>query len=109
RTPLFFHCPGDLLTLHSFPTRRSSDLDAQAAFADFDHLWKNLSPREQARLLKLLISSVDYDGQAGTISVTFRPTSIRSLINRRLDRKSTRLNSSHVKISYAVFCLKKKK
>src|SRR5690606_41959243 len=28
---------------------------------------------------------------------------------RRVDRKSTRLNSSHVKISYAVFCLKKKK
>src|SRR5690606_41954567 len=27
----------------------------------------------------------------------------------RKDRKSTRLNSSHVKISYAVFCLKKKK
>src|SRR5690606_41705916 len=27
----------------------------------------------------------------------------------RQDRKSTRLNSSHVKISYAVFCLKKKK
>src|SRR3712207_8565288 len=28
---------------------------------------------------------------------------------RRLDRKSTRLNSSHANISYAVFCLKKKK
>src|SRR5438067_11197951 len=28
---------------------------------------------------------------------------------RNLDRKSTRLNSSHVSISYAVFCLKKKK
>src|SRR5690606_24002241 len=28
---------------------------------------------------------------------------------KRTDRKSTRLNSSHVKISYAVFCLKKKK
>src|SRR5436309_5517084 len=28
---------------------------------------------------------------------------------RNQDRKSTRLNSSHVKISYAVFCLKKKK
>src|SRR5690606_40314875 len=28
---------------------------------------------------------------------------------KNLDRKSTRLNSSHVKISYAVFCLKKKK
>src|SRR5690606_41732267 len=33
-----------------------------------------------------------------------------ALLSRRwLDRKSTRLNSSHVKISYAVFCLKKKK
>src|SRR5690606_39511221 len=30
-------------------------------------------------------------------------------IEMPLDRKSTRLNSSHVKISYAVFCLKKKK
>src|SRR5699024_10296316 len=29
--------------------------------------------------------------------------------NRKVDRKSTRLNSSHVSISYAVFCLKKKK
>src|SRR5690349_13239998 len=33
-----------------------------------------------------------------------------ALIDRgKLDRKSTRLNSSHVEISYAVFCLKKKK
>src|SRR5690606_40705969 len=30
-------------------------------------------------------------------------------VNDVLDRKSTRLNSSHVKISYAVFCLKKKR
>src|SRR6266511_3049466 len=30
-------------------------------------------------------------------------------LGNRRDRKSTRLNSSHVKISYAVFCLKKKK
>src|SRR5438128_4751657 len=30
-------------------------------------------------------------------------------ISRALDRKSTRLNSSHGSISYAVFCLKKKK
>src|SRR5690349_23709213 len=29
--------------------------------------------------------------------------------NQTIDRKSTRLNSSHVEISYAVFCLKKKK
>src|SRR5699024_316322 len=33
---------------------------------------------------------------------------IREIINSILDRKSTRLNSSHVSISYAVFCLKKK-
>src|SRR5690606_40327645 len=33
----------------------------------------------------------------------------RALAVLRRDRKSTRLNSSHVKISYAVFCLKKKK
>src|SRR5204862_8264819 len=31
------------------------------------------------------------------------------LTSRRRDRKSTRLNSSHVETSYAVFCLKKKK
>src|SRR3712207_8320012 len=30
-------------------------------------------------------------------------------LHRREDRKSTRLNSSHANISYAVFCLKKKK
>src|SRR5437667_8984347 len=32
-----------------------------------------------------------------------------SACRRRADRKSTRLNSSHITISYAVFCLKKKK
>src|SRR5690554_7256027 len=30
-------------------------------------------------------------------------------VSNEIDRKSTRLNSSHVRISYAVFCLKKKK
>src|SRR2546430_7244929 len=33
----------------------------------------------------------------------------RSVLRRIRDRKSTRLNSSHSQISYAVFCLKKKK
>src|SRR5690606_40712416 len=36
------------------------------------------------------------------------PEFLHHLFGRKLDRKSTRLNSSHVKISYAVFCLKKK-
>src|SRR2546426_9066264 len=33
----------------------------------------------------------------------------RNQVGRKADRKSTRLNSSHLVISYAVFCLKKKK
>src|SRR5947207_3780526 len=37
------------------------------------------------------------------------PLVIQSLRPSRIDRKSTRLNSSHTVISYAVFCLKKKK
>src|SRR5215475_4655683 len=40
-------------------------------------------------------------------ATNFRPRPARTRCSRR-DRKSTRLNSSHVKISYAVFCLKKK-
>src|SRR5690242_19061644 len=35
-------------------------------------------------------------------------TTARKVNGRRIDRKSTRLNSSHMSISYAVFCLKKK-
>src|SRR3712207_6929516 len=34
---------------------------------------------------------------------------VENSLFQRLDRKSTRLNSSHANISYAVFCLKKKK
>src|SRR3712207_7260924 len=36
------------------------------------------------------------------------PTTSRPIATPRRDRKSTRLNSSHANISYAVFCLKKK-
>src|SRR5256885_5149455 len=53
--------------------------------------------------------------QAGfvpTLALNFSRTatpSLRSFYQFSLDRKSTRLNSSHLVISYAVFCLKKKK
>src|SRR5437773_8849040 len=43
----------------------------------------------------------------GGASRSIRPTAARASPER--DRKSTRLNSSHITISYAVFCLKKKK
>src|SRR5438132_9661226 len=48
---------------------------------------------------------VDAQKQQTTI-LTFRS---KNLPQEALDRKSTRLNSSHTVISYAVFCLKKKK
>src|SRR5436309_8428618 len=38
----------------------------------------------------------------------YKRSEVNSLAVQTVDRKSTRLNSSHVKISYAVFCLKKK-
>src|SRR2546422_11521040 len=43
------------------------------------------------------------------VGSSFRPTEVGCRTARVRDRKSTRLNSSHGYISYAVFCLKKKK
>src|SRR5688572_32290667 len=47
---------------------------------------------------------IDQFGASGT-----QPSRQQAIHRRRGDRKSTRLNSSHSQISYAVFCLKKKK
>src|SRR5690349_23899850 len=49
------------------------------------------------------------DGEVGSITMPHKRNPERSEHLDTLDRKSTRLNSSHVEISYAVFCLKKKK
>src|SRR5947209_5768757 len=65
---------------HSFPTRRSSDLARRGG--------QCLGP------LTVVAGDVRRPGSAGGI---------------KRDRKSTRLNSSHANISYAVFCLKKKR
>src|SRR5690625_535707 len=51
----------------------------------------------------LVLDSVD----PGSIKAKFRDI-IAGIPDEQVDRKSTRLNSSHVAISYAVFCLKKK-
>src|SRR5207302_9093017 len=72
--------------LHSFPTRRSSDLIFVGSGKS--------TPRPANKVAK--------------IGTTFHSNK-ESCADFRQDRKSTRLNSSHVKISYAVFCLKKKK
>src|SRR3712207_7825689 len=42
-------------------------------------------------------------------TVTEKRLPAEAVFGQELDRKSTRLNSSHANISYAVFCLKKKK
>src|SRR5690606_39498942 len=90
---------GDHRALHSFPTRRSSDLDfpdKEAFFNNFfDKLAGNAGLKAQIR--------------AGQAEAEIRESWEPALSRFKQDRKSTRLNSSHVKISYAVFCLKKKK
>ena len=47
--------------------------------ADFNLLWESMQPREQARAIELLIERVTYDGRAGNLSITYRPTGIRTL------------------------------
>src|SRR5437588_1720602 len=81
--PFFFSWYGDPRDLHSFPTRRSSDLVDKAYFPIIP-----LTPNPcQAKF----------------------EASFEIPLRFQSDRKSTRLNSSHTVISYAVFCLKKKK
>src|SRR5205085_10137795 len=79
----FLHNSADHPDLHSFPTRRSSDLLIE------------LGPERLSK--DRLIEFMD------------RPRPVHEFNQAILDRKSTRLNSSHSQISYAVFCLKKKK
>src|SRR5699024_12710438 len=84
--------PGAHRPLLSFPTRRSSDLCC------------DLIPRKLLRAVKLVVAlQIDPELRRG-------PEVLRDLGGvLDQDRKSTRLNSSHVSISYAVFCLKKKR
>src|SRR5207302_2264757 len=49
-----------------------------------------------------------YDRSSSIVPIHVKCTRFGDPFAPKLDRKSTRLNSSHVKISYAVFCLKKK-
>src|SRR5690606_40766589 len=52
---------------------------------------------------------VRFTGDPKAVAAVARAlASVVTVTGMRQDRKSTRLNSSHVKISYAVFCLKKK-
>src|SRR5690554_7192906 len=80
---------------HSFPTRRSSDLVDEYAVvvvADLASPQQEYHHRPRAGAGLIALGQIERVWQADVL----------------VDRKSTRLNSSHVRISYAVFCLKKK-
>src|SRR5690606_41513348 len=99
----------NISNLHSFPTRRSSDLELsrvddplERAFYEIECLKSDWSVRE----LKRQRDSMLYQ----RVGLSKDKDAVLALAKegKLIDRKSTRLNSSHVKISYAVFCLKKK-
>src|SRR5437588_8855524 len=99
---LFFSCYGDHRDLHSFPTRRSSDLAIEQEAEkcpEAQRLMTHPGVGPLTALAFVLIIGKAERFQCGK--------QIASYLG--LDRKSTRLNSSHTVISYAVFCLKKKK
>src|SRR5690606_41739751 len=87
---------GSIRVLHSFPTRRSSDL------ADPFRQWT------PAELIDLGLSRPMKCVPGTCFAYAHTNFVILGEVLAKVDRKSTRLNSSHVKSSYAVFCLKKK-
>src|SRR5690606_42147285 len=92
-------CPDILRALHSFPTRRSSDLLSilpELISGGVKHF----------RLEALYENPGEIKEKIALYQMALQGKPQEELEIR--DRKSTRLNSSHVKISYAVFCLKKK-
>src|SRR5690606_40743086 len=91
----FFSCSRDHPDLHSFPTRRSSDLHGPISG----------SPVEGSGVLFVLQGVLTPEQEGDPEEGYFHAIPLDVFSE---DRKSTRLNSSHVKISYAVFCLKKK-
>ena len=53
--------------------------DLRHAFALWEDVWAALTPREQARVMALLVEGVAYDGATGSAALTFRPSGIRAL------------------------------
>src|SRR5437762_7857123 len=87
--------------LHSFPTRRSSDLHLDI-FVNGKHV-------TVPALVGIYANGDTTQGGFFVELHTHDSSGIMHLEAPKRDRKSTRLNSSHRCISYAVFCLKKKK
>src|SRR5699024_12432824 len=93
----------------SFPTRRSSDLGMSVRNSDAP-ISVPVGAGTLGRIMDVLGRPIDERGPIETDEVRAihqKPPKFDEL-SHSVDRKSTRLNSSHVSISYAVFCLKKK-
>src|SRR5690606_41098030 len=97
------------IDLHSFPTRRSSDLtdDAQLSIG-IDGFEGTRNSMPIYNMAWNTDSKFFWDGRANSIEQQALEPVTNPIEMHNTDRKSTRLNSSHVKISYAVFCVKKK-
>ena len=67
------------MTFHFLsPSRiRSASAYSRRSRASFDPIWRELFPREQARILRLLIETVTYDAEADEVAITFRPGGIK--------------------------------
>src|SRR3712207_8147381 len=87
--------------------KTTTTLNLAAAFAEAGHrvLCVDLDPQGNLTMSQ----GVDPEAlEASMYDVLVHDHPIRDVIHSAEDRKSTRLNSSHANISYAVFCLKKK-
>jgi site-specific DNA recombinase len=63
--------------MHAIRARSVDQQEVAQALARFDPVWNSLTPREQARVVELLVERVDYDGARGKVAVTFHPNGIR--------------------------------
>ncbi len=61
--------------------------DVAAALADFDAVWDALTPRQQARVIELLVERVVFDGPGESISITFRASGLKTLAGQLDERK----------------------
>jgi site-specific DNA recombinase len=64
--------------------------ETAVAMSVFDPVWEALTPREQARVIGLLVERVDYDGASGKVSITFHLTGIKALAQQLAGQRQER-------------------
>jgi site-specific DNA recombinase len=79
--------------MHALRRRLLNEDEVAVALGQFDPVWASLTPREQARLVQLLIEKVEHDGQAGTVSITFQAAGIKALADEILVPQQETLSS----------------